>query len=148
MRKGKKNWKETDHEGMADYTKQALGDIQFDLEGSYEDGEHPEVAIYKKMLEEATAKLIRYEKFLNDKNLMQECDEMYISDEEIICLQGIETIKHLVVTKTFTKDDINAFDILHRNLCTIRGIKLDKQSKSKKDLPKTRAELLKFVNQK
>jgi hypothetical protein len=117
-------------------------DMDFDLEGS--DSESPEIEIYKQMLEEASSKNLAYEKFLLDRNLMEECNSQFVAPEEIICAQGIEYIKRLVVQGTFTKDDINAFDVLHRNLCMIRGIKLDKAGK-KKEVVKSREELLKLV---
>lgn len=140
------NWKETDFEGLKAHTKEVLGDMEFDLEGDLEGGDSTEVAIYKQMLQEANEKLIKYEKFLADKNLLEEADSSYISDEEVICLQGINSIKQLVVQGVFTKDDINAFDILHRNLCLIRGIKIDKNSVKKGKTPSTREELLKVIN--
>lgn len=143
----KPSWKQSSESDLVSHTKNQLGDLKFDIEGSADSQESPETEIYKQMLEEATSRVLLYEKFLLDKGLMEECNESYITSEEIICLQGIEYIKRLVVQGTFTKDDINAFDVLHRNLCMIRGIKIDKNSK-KKEQPKSREELLKLVGKK
>lgn len=117
---------------------------ELDFEMEYEEENQIELEMYRKMLQEAESKNLMYEKFLLDRELMEECNSQFISPEEIICAQGIEFIKKLVIAGTFTKDDVNAFDVLHRNLCMIRGIKLDKQGK-KKDKPKTREELLQLV---
>ena len=117
---------------------------ELDFEMEYEEENQIELEMYRKMLQEAESKNLMYEKFLLDRGLMEECNSQFISPEEIICSQGIEFIKKLVIAGTFTKDDVNAFDVLHRNLCMIRGIKLDKQGK-KKDKPKTREELLQLV---
>lgn len=117
---------------------------ELDFEYEMEEDSQIELEMYKKMLQEAQAKNLHYEKFLSDQGLMGECNSQFVSPEEIICMQGIEYIKRLVIQGTFTKDDINAFDVLHRNLCLIRGIKVDKQGK-KKDKPKTREELLQLV---
>jgi len=102
---------------------------ELDFEMEMDEDNAIEVEMYKQMLQEAQSKNLLYEKFLLDRNLMEDCNSQFVSDEEIICAQGIEYIKRLVVQGTFTKDDVNAFDILHRNLCTIRGIKTDKAGK-------------------
>lgn len=113
---------------------------ELDFEMEYEEENQIELEMYKRMLQESESKNLMYEKFLLSRDLMEECNSQYISPEEIICAQGIEFIKKLVISGTFTKDDVNAFDVLHRNLCMIRGIKLDKQGK-RKDKPKTPEEL-------
>lgn len=117
---------------------------ELDFEMEYEEENQIELEMYRKMLQEAESKNLMYEKFLLDRGLMEECNSQFISPEEIICAQGIEFIKKLVIAGTFTKDDVNAFDVLHRNLCMIRGIELDKKGK-KKNKPKTREELLQLV---
>lgn len=144
----KKKSKELTFEDLELHTNSILDEMSFDIDSEHSEEDHPEILIYRQMLSEATSKIIKYEKFLQDKNLMEEADSSFISDEEIICLQGIETIKQLVIARTFTKDDINAFDILHRNLCLIRNIKIDKNSKKKSNTPSSRDELLKLVSKK
>lgn len=129
MKKTRKEFTAKDHE---EYNKSKIGDMEFDLEGSYDQQDSPELEIYKKMLQEQTEKVLKYEKFLQDRNMMEEADSSFMSNEEFICLNGIEFIRRLVASGTFTKDDINAFDVLYRNLCTIRGIKVDKNKKTTK----------------
>ena len=110
----------------------------FDLEGS--EGGSDEVD-YKPIAEELQRKVYALEKVLRANGMEAEI-EASITDEEFICINGIDTIRTLVFNKTFTKDDINMFDVLYRNLNIIRGIKGNNQ---KKDKPKTHAELLQLV---
>lgn len=91
---------------------------------------------------ELKKKIYSYRKFLEDNGLMKEAEATYISDEEFICLRGIESIKKLVINEMQTKDDINIFDTLYRNLNIIRNINT---SKIKKEKSKTRSELLALV---
>lgn len=108
----------------------------FDLEGT------PEEAIVVDNTEELKKQVFYYEKVLREQGLHDLIVSGGISDEEYICLKGIADIKQLVNNSTFTKDDINMFDTLYRNLNLIRGIKL---SNVKKEKPKSREELLKIV---
>lgn len=115
-----------------------FGDMDFDVEAGATD-ESPELLIYKQMLEEATAKVMLYERFLLDRGLMSEANAQYVPDEEIICKQGIESIKRLVIQGTFTKDDISVFDTLYKNLLILRGIEVD-MKKVKKSIKETKSE--------
>ena len=110
----------------------------FDLEGS--EGSSDEVD-YKPIAQELQRKVYALEKALRANGLESEIDAS-ITDEEFICINGIDTIRTLVFNKTFTKDDINMFDVLYRNLNIIRGIKGNNQKKEK---PKSHAELLQLV---
>lgn len=151
MSKKKTKKGEASPEMLKEYLDQNVdSSMMFDLDmdaASDTGGLEIEISILKQMLEEANAKNFKYEAFLLSKGLMEEAVESYLSDEEFICQQGIEYIKRLVAHGTFTKDDINSFDVLHRNLCLIRGISLERK-KNKKDAPKNREELLKLINTK
>lgn len=68
--------------------------------------------------------------------------ERIISPEEEICLLGIEQILEAVKNKIADKNDIQNYDILHRNLRMIRG-HVDKSNKREKKA--TKADLLKIV---
>ena len=68
--------------------------------------------------------------------------EKVISPEEEICLLGIEQILEAVKNKIADKNDIQNYDILHRNLRMIRG-HVDKSNKREKKA--TKADLLKIV---
>lgn len=114
--------------------------IKYDLEGSDEKKEIEKVD-YKAVAEEFQRRIYTLEKIIRSNGLDSELPNP-ISDEEFICLKGIETVKMLVFNQIHTKDDINMFDILYRNLNTIRGIK---GSNQKKEKPKTHAELLQLV---
>lgn len=116
------------------------GKIEYDLEGSIEEKE-TEKKDYKAIAEEFQRRIYALEKVIRDNGLDTELPNP-ISNEEFICLNGIETIKMLVFNQIHTKDDINMFDILYRNLNLIRGIK---GSNQKKEKPKSHAELLQLV---
>lgn len=110
----------------------------FDLEGSTSGSDEVD---YKPIAQELQRKVYALEKVLRTNGMESEI-EASITDEEFICINGIDTIRTLVFNKTFTKDDINMFDVLYRNLNIIRGIKGNNQ---KKDKPKSHAELLQLV---
>lgn len=112
---------------------------EFDLEGSVDINE----AIEKLQKEkEALEKLnFQYEYIIRKNGLEAELNKEF-SDEEFICVKGIQSIKSLVNNDLATKDHINMFDVLYRNLNTIRGINLGNKKKEK---PKSREELLKVI---
>lgn len=114
-------------------------ETKFDLDGSDETEEN--LIDWKVVAEELQKRLYSYEKVIRTNGLDSEIDKL-ISDEEYICMNGIDTIKTLVTNKTFTKDDINMFDVLYRNMNTIRGIKVGNKKQEK---PKSHAELLQLV---
>lgn len=115
-------------------------DIDFDLDGSSVD-ESQEVKELKAELEKLEKLNFKYEKIIRDNGFADQLNKEF-SDEEYICSKGIQTIKALVFNQIATKDDINMFDVLYRNLNTIRGI----ASKNiKKEKPKSREELISII---
>jgi len=115
---------------------------EFDLEGKEE-------AVDTQLVQELKAEKLRleklafkYENIIRVNGLEKSLDKEF-SDEEYICVKGIETIKMLIINQIATKDDVNMFDVLYRNLNVIRGIK---SSNVKKEKPKSREELLKVIN--
>jgi ribosomal protein S13 len=68
--------------------------------------------------------------------------EKVISPEEEICLLGIEQILEAVKHKVADKNDIQNYDILHKNLRLIRGQTTDTKARQKKT---SKADLLKIV---
>ena len=127
---------------MAKKTKNPNPDAhyEFDLEGAApeESQELKELKAENERLEKLSFK---YEAIIRKGGLADELDKEF-SDEEYICTKGIETIKMLVMNQIQTKDDINMFDILYRNLNTIRGIKV---GNVKKEKPKSREDLLQII---
>lgn len=113
---------------------------EFDLEGSGPE-ESQELKELKAENERLEKLAFQYESIIRKGGLAEELNKEF-SDEEYICVKGIETIKQLVMNQIQTKDDINMFDILYRNLNTIRGIKV---GNVKKEKPKSRDELLKVI---
>lgn len=109
--------------------------IKYDLQGS-QDTPNTEVDV-----EALERKIFTLEKVLRD-NGMESFLDRAISDEEYICVKGIESIRKLVANEIQTKDDIAMFDTLYRNLCIIRGIKTEKKPKEK---PKSTAELYSII---
>src|SRR5210317_2073401 len=66
-------------------------------------------------------------------DLSDEIDiEKVISPEEEICLLGIEQILEAVKHKVADKNDIQNYDILHKNLRLIRGQTTDTKARQKK----------------
>jgi len=112
----------------------------FDLEGKETPKESDKVD-YKALAEEFQRQIYSLEKIIRSNGLEDQLPAT-MTDEEFICVNGIDTIKMLVFNKIFTKDDINIFDVLYRNLNIIRGIKGNNQKKEK---PKSHAELLQLV---
>jgi hypothetical protein len=114
--------------------------VKYDLAGMTPEKETDKVD-YKALAEEFQRRIYNLEKIIRENNLEDQLDRS-ITDEEFICINGIDTIRMLVFNKIFTKDDINMFDVLYRNLNIIRGIKGNNQKKEK---PKSHAELLQLV---
>jgi hypothetical protein len=82
-----------------------------------------------------------------DNGLSEELDSLQIdvsSNEELICKKGIYHLARLFENGTFTKDDATVFDILHKNLRSIRGQAEPKTEKLKK--PKSAAEILRIID--
>lgn len=111
----------------------------FDLEGS--DEPVIDVVALKSEKEYYEKLAFQYEAVILANGLSDQLGKEF-SDEEFICVKGIETVKKLVVNQSATKDDINMFDILYRNLNVIRGIKV---GPIKKEKPKTREELVSII---
>lgn len=110
-------------------------DYEFDLVGEQD----PSNLIDE--VEELEKKVFAYEKVLRDNDLSHFI-ERPMSTEEYICIKGIDSLRKLAVNESLTKDDVNMFDVLYRNLNTIRGIKPDKVKKEK---PKSREELISII---
>lgn len=84
-----------------------------------------------------------YEKLLLENDLGDEIGlERVVSPEEEICLLGIEQILDLVKNGAADKNDIQNYDILHKNLRLIRNQSTDAPKYKKA----TKAELLSIVN--
>lgn len=115
-------------------------DYSFDVDGKTT----PKVDEEKDLEAEVIAlekKVFTLEKIIRENNLANLLTQP-MSDEEYICSKGIESIKKLVMNEIQTKDDINIFDVLYRNLNTIRGIKAGSKPKEK---AKSKEELLSIV---
>lgn len=119
--------------------------LEFDLTGTVDavpDKENTaKINELKQKIVDLEKKTYQYERELRNHGV--ETDLLpTLTDEEYICVKGMETIKGLVMNQIQTKDDINMFDILYRNLLTIRGIKVDKKKNEK---PKSRDELISII---
>lgn len=117
-------------------SKKEVVEYEFDLDGKEESKRD-----FKAEILELEKKVFTLEKIIRQNGFQDELPNV-ISDEEYICLKGMETIKKLVLNEIQTKDDINMFDVLYRNLCIIRGIKVPKKEKEK---PKTKEELYSVI---
>ena len=105
-----------------------------------------ELQLELKALREEVDKLQKENKELRDTLVANDLgDEIGvvkpISPEEEICILGIEQILELVRNKTFDKNDVANYDILHKNLRMIRGQATD----TKKQKKTSKAELLRIV---
>lgn len=61
-------------------------------------------------------------------------DDAFITDEELICMQEIKTLKQLSDIGQFGKEEAQILDILYKNLRLIRGMSIDKSDKKSKKL--------------
>lgn len=96
--------------------------------------------IYK--LESEVKKL---KQIIYDNDLSEEIGEARpVTPEEEVCILGIDTILQLVKNKTFTKNDIQNFDIFHKNLRMIRG---EITEPAREEKPIEVGELLKLVQE-
>lgn len=87
----------------------------------------------------------RIKDILHANDLSEELgEEKPISAEEEVCVKGIEVIRELVRNKTFTKNDVQNFDIFYKNLRLIQG--KDTDSEVVEEKPIEVAELLKLVS--
>jgi len=114
-----------------------LGEGQYDLTGS-DDIDVEQLQAEKEKFEKLA---YQYESIIRQHGLADLLGKEF-SDEEFICVKGIASIKKLVVNEIVTKDDVNMFDVLYRNLNVIRGIK---PVATKKEKPKTREELVSII---
>lgn len=108
--------------------------VEFDLTDSQKRDSGDEIETLEK-------RVFLLEKIIRDNELGHLLDQS-MSDEEYICVKGIDSIKKLALNEILTKDDTNMFDVLYRNLNTIRGIK---PTGGKKEKPKTAEELRKLI---
>ena len=109
--------------------------IEYDLTGS-QDSSH-----LIDEVEELEKRVFLLEKIIRD-NELGHLLEQSISDEEYICVKGIDSVKKLATNESLTKDDVAMFDTLDKNLNTIRGIQ---PKKEKKEKPKSRDELISII---
>lgn len=126
---------------MAKKTKNQNPDADYEFDLGIPEEDSQEVKELKAENERLEKLAFKYEAIIRKGGLADELDKDF-SDEEYICVKGIETIKKLVMNQIQTKDDVNMFDILFRNLTVIRGIKV---GNIKKEKPKSREELLKVI---
>jgi hypothetical protein len=107
---------------------------------------------YNGELEALKVKIIELEslnqvlmKVIKDNDLQDEIDMdiQMITDEEYICMNEIRKIKDRSESHGLSEEDAKIFDTMHKNLRTIRGLKVEKPKKKKQvDV----SELLKIVN--
>jgi hypothetical protein len=83
--------------------------------------------------------VVRLRKTLETYGITQEA---HVTNIEFICQKGIDNLKKILQSGTFTQDEAKTLDILHKNLRMARG-KLDK--KETPGQKATEAELLKIV---
>jgi len=82
---------------------------------------------------------------IKDNELEDELDEIVESSvEESICLNGLNHLSSLFENGVFSKDDVQAFDILHKNYRLIKGF-LDANKKPKKVKKENVGELMSIV---
>lgn len=96
-----------------------------------------ELELELKVLRKEVAKLEKENKelksIIKDNDLEEELGlEKVITPEEEICILGIEQILNAVKNKVADKNDIQNYDILHRNLRAIRGFAPESKKKTKK----------------
>lgn len=100
--------------------------------------------IISKLHEEVTrlkSEVYRLTKILSENDLLDETIPVMPSPEEEICIKGIQLILEKVRLKDFDRNDINNYDILHKNLRMIRNQSVE----TKKTKPTDIKELLKIV---
>jgi len=104
--------------------------------------DNSELLTLKKRVETLEAENTRLRKVLAVNDLLEEAETTVpVTPEEDICIKGINQILDLVKNKAYDKNDIQNFDILHKNLRMIRGQTTD----VKKQKPADVKELLKLV---
>jgi hypothetical protein len=103
-----------------------------------------EIKALRKKLADLELENDKLKKIVIDNDL-DENDE-FITDEEFICINEIRKLKQLSEQSGLTKDDVQALDILHKNLRMIRGKSTEGKKSSKKKA--SVAELFKIVEDK
>ena len=87
----------------------------------------------------------RLKQILVENDLEEEfTDTRSVSQEEQICIDGINHLSKLFANGTFTKDDAQMLDILHKNLRLCRGQSTGENS-NKKTKKASVSELLSIV---
>jgi hypothetical protein len=105
-----------------------------------------ELKVLRKEVEKLKKENTDLKKVLVENDLGDEIGvSTVMSPEEEICVKGIEQILELVKNGVATKNDVQNFDILHKNLRMIKGIAND--NKAKKSKPAKIGDLLKIVNE-
>lgn len=61
-------------------------------------------------------------KVIIENDLVEEVEaSKYVSPEEKICLDGIKYLAEIFANGSFNRNDVNNYDILHKNIRMIRG---------------------------
>lgn len=110
----------------------------------YKDLEY-ELSILKDKILKLESENQRMRQVILENDLEEEIEGLdSISEEEYICVKGINHLKKLFENGTFTKDDTQQLDILIKNVRMIRG-QSSKKSNAKKIKTEDVAELFSIV---
>jgi ribosomal protein S13 len=108
--------------------------------------QHTELISHKTEIMRLTAEIDRLKQILVDNDLEEELANIAtVSQEEQICVDGINHLSKLFANGTFTKDDAQMLDILHKNLRLCRGQSTGDDSKKSKAKKASVSELLSIV---
>lgn len=92
-----------------------------DKKTDYSDSEFEIKSLNKKILE-LESQVQHMKQIIIDNDLEEEIENVdFMSEEEYICIKGINHLKKLYENGTFQKDDTQQLDILIKNLRLIRG---------------------------
>ncbi len=77
----------------------------------------------------------KYKKIILENGLSDEIDgETIVSIEEKICMDGIRHLADLFKNGSYDRNDVQNFDILHKNLRTIQGHTGSSKKRKKPDI--------------
>ena len=97
------------------------------------------IKAFKDEISQLKSKIQKLTQVINDNGLSDQVEiANTVSDEEQICLDGIGHLKELFKNGTYDKNDVTNFDILHKNLRTIRNQPVEKK-RGKVDVKKALA---------
>jgi ribosomal protein S13 len=107
--------------------------------------EHVETLNQNTEIARLKTEIERLKQILVENDLEEEfTDTRSVSQEEQICIDGINHLSKLFANGTFTKDDAQMLDILHKNLRLCRGQSTGENS-NKKTKKASVSELLSIV---